>query len=138
MDRFLYKTERVKTEQKKRTPRRVLTDNDDEADAETRSDQFVDQFAAFLGRQAGLVKLFDDGNTIRYGKPEGDDVYVCENGAFVKASASQGNKRRRRLTQHEGLISSTSSSNAQRPIDSANMYDDCCLSDHVLAAIPLP
>ena len=61
-------------------------------------------------------------------------LYLSRGGDVEKSTASQGDKRRRRLTPHEGL----NSSSTQRQVDSANMYDDSCLPDNVLAAIPLP
>jgi hypothetical protein len=47
-------------------------------------------------------------------------------GALASALATHSHKhRRRRLTPHEGS-------------NSSNMYDESCLPDNVLAAIPLP
>jgi hypothetical protein len=61
-------------------------------------------------------------------------LYLSRGGDVEKSTASQGDKRRCRLTPHEGL----NSSSAQRPVDSANMYDDSCLPDDVFSAFPLP
>ena len=65
----------------------------------------MDQFAAYLARQSGLVKLSDDGNEVTYGKPTGDEVYVSNGDAFVKVEDSApdppGGKCRRLEPAHE-------------------------------------
>ena len=84
----------------------------------------------------GLPVVYSSESSIvfdRSGKFDGK-LYLSRGGDVEKSTASQGDKRRRRLTLHEGL----NSSSAQQPVDSANMYDDSCLPDNVLAVIPLP
>ena len=117
MDRFLVKTERSKTERKKRK-RVVLSDDDDVFGPAAnllprRTGEFMEQLAAFIAHENDLVKLSDDGNKATYGKPSGDDVYMCEaGGAFVKVEGSTstnpfddfsltGGKRRREEAAHE-------------------------------------
>ena len=129
MDRFIVKTEHSKTEQKpRRAVVRAADDDDiDAAKAPTPNDTFLDQFAAYLARQSGLVKLTDDGNKATYGKPTGDEVYVSNGDAFVKVEDSApdppGGKRRRLKPAHEET--------------STNPFDDFCMPDDVLASIPL-
>ena len=45
---------------------------------------FMDQLAAYLARQSGLVKLSDDGKKATFGKPSGDNVYISSGNVFVK------------------------------------------------------
>ena len=94
MDRFLVKTEHVKTEHKKH---RVKSYHEDDGagvmspfERQSRPRKvendmhFMDQLAAHLARQSGLVKLSDDGNKATFGKPSGDDVYISSGNVFVK------------------------------------------------------
>ena len=69
MERFLVKSEHVKTEHKKH---RVKSYHEDDGagvferqtlqKSEQNDQHFMDQLAAHLARQSGLVKLSDDGN----------------------------------------------------------------------------
>ena len=134
MERFLVKAEHTKTEHKK--PRRAVVQSDDDdndaASAQIPNDLFMGQFAAYLARQSNLVKLSDYGNKVTYGKPTGDDLYVCEDNAFVKVeegalsrpSGPPGGKRLRLEPANEKTLT--------------NPFDDICMSDDVLASIPLP
>ena len=47
----------------------------------------MDQLAAHLARQSGLVKLCDDGNKATHGKQSGDDVYISSGDAFAELGA---------------------------------------------------
>ena len=139
MDRFLVKTEHVKTEHKKR---RVQSYHEDDGAGvvlpferprlrKVESDQhFMDQLAAYLACQSGLVKLTDDGNKATFGKPSGDDVYISSGGTFVKvedcASGSPLPKGKRQRVEPEHEDNAT------------NPFDEFALPDDVLAAIPLP
>ena len=83
MDRFLVKSEDVKTEHKKQ---RVKSYHEDDGagvlppffERQSRPRKvendmhFMDQLAAYLACQSGLVKLTDDGNKATFGKPSGD------------------------------------------------------------------
>jgi hypothetical protein len=65
----------------------------------------------------GLPVVYSSESSIvfdRSGKFDGK-LYLSRGGDIEKSTASQGVKRRRRLTPHEGL----NSSSAQRPVDSA-------------------
>ena len=146
MDRFLVKTEPSKTEHKKRRvqsyheERRrswgragVLLPFERPRLRKSENDQhFMDQLAAHLARQSGLVKLFDDGNKATYGKPSGDDVYICSGDTFIKVEDSAPGtalpppkgKRQRLEPAHE------------KPL--TNPFDDFFLPDDVLASMPLP
>ena len=140
MDRFLVKTEPSKTEHKKR---RVQSYHKDDGAGVTSPFErpprlrkvendmhFMDQLAAHLARQSGLVKLSDDGNKATFGKPSGDDVYVSSGNVFVKVedcasgSPPPGGKRQRLEPEHEDTVT--------------NPFDDFSLPDDVLASIPLP
>ena len=140
MERFLVKSEHVKTEHKKH---RVKSYHEDEDGAgvlerqtlqksEQNDQHFMDQLAAHLARQSGLVKLFDDGNKATYGKPSGDDVYICSGDTFIKVEDSAPGtalpppkgKRQRLEPAHE------------KPL--TNPFDDFFLPDDVLASMPLP
>jgi hypothetical protein len=107
-------------------------DDNDAASAQIPNDLFMGQFAAYLARQSNLVKLSDYGNKVTYGKPAGDDLYVCEDNAFVKVeegalsrpSGPPGGKRLRLEPANEKILT--------------NPFDDFCMSDDVLASIPLP
>jgi hypothetical protein len=95
MDRFLVKSEVVKTELKKQ---RVKSYHEDDGvgvmppffERQSRPRKvendmhFMDQLAAHLARQSGLVKLTDNGNKATFGKPSGDNVYISSGGTFVK------------------------------------------------------
>merc|ERR1712070_484958 len=101
-----------------------MGDDDDgavKAPIPTPNDVFMDQLVAFIARENNLVKLSDDGNKATYGKPSGDDVFVCEaDGAFVKVedSAPPARKRRRLQSAHENTLT--------------NPFDDFSLPDDVL------
>ena len=97
MDRFLVKTERSKTERKKRK-RVVLRDDDDVFGPAAnllprRTGEFMEQLAAFIAHENDLVKLSDDGNKATYGKPSGDDVYMCEAGGAFDLVLDHGERR---------------------------------------------
>ena len=142
MERFLVKSEHVKTEHKKH---RVKSYHEDDGagvllpferqtlqKSEQNDQHFMDQLAAHLARQSGLVKLFDDGNKATYGKPSGDDVYICSGDTFIKVEDSAPGtalpppkgKRQRLEPAHE------------KPL--TNPFDDFFLPDDVLASMPLP
>ena len=141
MDRFLVKSEDVKTEHKKQ---RVKSYHEDDGvgvmppffERQSRPRKvendmhFMDQLAAYLACQSGLVKLTDDGNKATFGKPSGDDVYISSGGTFVKvedcASGSSNPKGKRQRVEpgHEDTVT--------------NPFDDFTLPDDVLASIPLP
>ena len=133
MDRFLVKAEPSKTEHKKQPRRAVLRDDDDAANATIPCDQFMDQFSAYLARQAGLVKISDDGKKVTYGKPSGDDVYISSGDAYVKVedsapgSAAPPEGKRRRL---EPFV--------KDKVETTNPFDEFMLPDDVLASIALP
>ena len=136
MDAFLIKTEQtdkgpLKQQEQKQT---IVLSDDDDAKAPAPADKFPEQFEAYFVRN-GLPVVFSSESSIvfdRSGKFDGK-LYLSCGGDVEKSTASQGDRRRRRLTPHEGH-----SSSAERPFDSANMYDDSCLPDDVLAAIALP
>ena len=139
MERFQVKSEHVKTEHKKR---RVQSYHEDDGagvlerqtlqKSEQNDQHFMDQLAAHLARQNGLVKLTDDGNKATYGKPSGDDVYICSGDTFIKVEDSAPGtalpppkgKRQRLEPAHE------------KPL--TNPFDDFFLPDDVLASMPLP
>ena len=137
MDRFLVKPEHMNTEHKKR---RLQSYHEDDGAGvlerpprlrKVENDQhFMDQLAAHLARQSGLVKLSDDGNKATYGEPSGDDVYICSGDTFIKVedsapgSAPPIGKRQRLEPAHE------------KPL--INPFDDFFLPDDVLASMPLP
>ena len=82
-----------------------------------------EQLEAYFVRN-GLPVVYSSKSSIvfdRSGQFDGK-LYLSCGGDVEKSTASQGDRRRRRLTPHEGHRSS-----AQRPFDSANMYDDSCL-----------
>jgi len=123
-------------EQKQKHRRAIVLSDDDDVKAPAPADKFPEQLEAYIRRIDGLPVVHNSEAPIvfdRSGKFDGT-LYLSRGSDVEKSTASQSDKRRRRLTQHEGL----NSSSAQRPIDSTDMYDDCCLPDHVLAAIPLP
>ena len=140
MDRFLVKSEHEKTEHKKQRVKSyhedigagVLLPSQQRAlqKSEHNDQHFMDQLAAHLARQNGLVKLTDDGNKATYGEPSGDDVYICSGDTFIKVedsapgSAPPIGKRQRLEPAHE------------KPL--TNPFDDFFLPDDVLASMPLP
>ena len=140
MDRFLVKSKHVKTEHKKH---RVKSYHEDDGagvllsfgrralqKSEHNDYPFMDQLAAYLARQSGLVKLSDDGKKATFGKPSGDNVYISSGNVFVKVeecasgSPPPGGKRQRVKPKHEDNVT--------------NPFDEFALPDDVLAAIPLP
>ena len=139
MERFLVKSEHVKTEHKKR---RVQSYHEDDAAGvltlferprlrKVENDQhFMDQLAAHLARQSGLVKLTDDGNKATFGKPSGDDVYISFGDTFINvddcASGSPAPKGKPQRVEPEHEDNAT------------NPFDEFALPDDVLASIPLP
>jgi len=140
MDGFLIKTERTdkgpstQHEQKRKRRHAIVLSDDDDAKAPAPADKFPEQLEAYFVRN-GLPVVYSSKSSIvfdRSGQFDGK-LYLSCGGDVEKSTASQGDRRRRRLTPHDGH-----SSSAQRPFDSANMYDDSCLPDDVLAAIPLP
>ena len=137
MDRFLVKPEHVNTEHKKRRLQSYL--EDDGAGVLERpprlrkveNDQhFMDQLAAHLARQSGLVKLTDDGNKATFGKPSGDDVYISFGDTFINVddcasgSPAPKGKPQRVEPEHEDNVT--------------NPFDDLFPPDNVLASMPLP
>ena len=139
MERFLVKSEHVKTEHKKQ---RVKSYHEDDGagvvppfERQSRPRKvenemhFMDQLAAYLACQSGLVKLTDDGNKATFGKPSGDNVYISSGNVFVKVeecasgSPPPGGKRQRVKPKHEDNVT--------------NPFDEFALPDDVLAAIPL-
>ena len=141
MDAFLIETERTdkgpltQHEQERKRRHAIVLSDDDDAKAPAPADKFPEQFEAYIVRN-GLPVVYSSESSIvfdRSGKFDGK-LYLSRGGDVEKSTASQGVKRRRRLTPHEGLTSSS----AHRPVDSANMYDDSCFTDNVFAAIPLP
>ena len=91
---------------------------------------FMDQLAAYLACQSGLVKLTDDGNKATFGKPSGDDVYISSGDTFVKVedcasgSPPPGGKRQRVEPEHEDNVT--------------NPFDNFFPPDNVLASMLLP
>ena len=137
MERFLVKSEHVKTEHKKH---RVKSYHEDDGagvlerqtlqKSEQNDQHFMDQLAAHLARQSGLVKLFDDGNKATYGKPSGDDVYISFGDTFINVddcasgSPAPKGKPQRVEPEHEDNVT--------------NPFDDLFPPDNVLASMPLP
>ena len=140
MERFLIKSERVNTEHKKRHLQSyheddgavVLSPFERRALQKTEhNDQhFMDQLAAHLARQSGLVKLTDDGNKATFGKPSGDDVYISFGDTFINVddcasgSPAPKGKPQRVEPEHEDNVT--------------NPFDDLFPPDNVLASMPLP
>jgi hypothetical protein len=93
MERYLVKSEHVNTEHKKRRLQSYHEDNAAgvpspfERPPRLRKVEnnmhFMDQLAAHLAHQSGLVKLTDDGNKATFGKPSGDDVYISSGDTFI-------------------------------------------------------
>jgi len=140
MERFLVKSEHVNTEHKKRRLQSYHEDDgagvplpfDRRALQKTEhNDQlFMDQLAAHLARQSGLVKLTDDGNKATFGKPSGDDVYISFGDTFINVddcasgSPAPKGKPQRVEPEHEDNVT--------------NPFDDFFPPDNVLASMPLP
>ena len=117
MDRFLVKSEVVKTELKKQRVKSYH--EDDGAGVLERPPRlrkvennmhFMDQLAAHLARRSGLVKLTDDGNKATFGKPSGDDVYISFGDTFINVddcasgSPAPKGKRQRVEPEHEDNV----------------------------------
>ena len=90
----------------------------------------MDQLAAHLARQSGLVKLTDDGNKATFGKPSGDDVYISFGNTFINVddcasgSPAPKGKPQRVEPEHEDNVT--------------NPFDNFFPPDNVLASMPLP
>ena len=96
-------------------------------------EQFSEKFAAYTERIAGMPEVYNSEESIvfdRLGKFDGK-LYLSRGCDVQQSTALQGDKRRRRLNQCDG-------SSAQHTITLTNHFDDCCLPDDVLAALPLP
>ena len=116
MDRFLVKSEHVKTEHKKH---RVKSYHEDDGagvlerralqKSEHNDYPFMVQLAAHLARQSGLVKLSDDGNKATFGKPSGDDVYITSTSAVATCSSRWRSARRALLHQEVSASESNQS-----------------------------
>ena len=138
MDSFVIKTERVEQDKKSKLKRQhtvVLSDGEDDqaqaraAESRCRS-TFPDQLMAYLKRIDGMHEVFSSEESIvfdRSGTFDGE-LYLAR-GNIDKATAPQGAKQRRRLTQHDVHDNGNKCK---------NKYDDECLPDDVLAALTLP
>ena len=120
----MIKTERTEKEQQRKRRNAIVLSDDDDAKAPAPADKFPEQLEAYFVRN-GLPVVYSSKSSIvfdRSGKFDGE-LYLSCGGDVEQATASQGDRRRRRLTPHDGH-----SSSAQRPFDSANMYDDSSAS----------
>ena len=125
-------------EQKQKRRHAIVLSDDDDAKAQAPADKFPEQFEAYIVRN-GLPVVYSSETSIvfdRSGKFDGT-LYLSRGGDVETSTASQGDKRRRRLIPHEGLNSSSAHSDRSIP-PTCTMTALSCLPDNVLAAIPLP